>query len=194
MTVLEPIRTRRSVRRYSAAPVEDAKIEAMLESARLAPSGSNTQPWHFIVVRAKESRERVVEACHSQGWMLQAPLLIVCVADIASRLGDSSDLILQADSPQRALKSIIRDTAIAVEHMVLQAQSMGLSTCWVGYFDQHEIRPVLNIPTDKYVVAVLVVGYGAEEPPARPRKPLGDMVHFELWAGQGTLLSRMESG
>ncbi len=118
--------------------------------------------------------------------MLQAPLLIVCVADIASRLTVSSVLVLKEDSPQRALKSIIRDTAIAVEHMVLQAESMGLSTCWVAYFDQDEIRPVLGIPSDKYVVAVLVVGYGEEEPPARPRRPLGDMVHFEMWGGQGT--------
>lgn len=185
-TVLEPIRTRRSVRKYSETTVEDLKIEAMLESARLAPSGSNTQPWQFVVVRTKEGRERVVRACHGQGWMLQAPLLIVCVADIASRVEDSSDLVLKEDSPQRALKSIIRDTAIAVEHMVLQAQSMGLSTCWVAYFDQDEIRPVLGIPSDKYVVAVLVVGYGEEEPPARPRRPLGDMVHFEMWGGQGT--------
>ncbi len=119
--------------------------------------------------------------------MLQAPLLIVCVADMASRVEDSGDLVLKEDSPQRALKSIIRDTAIAVEHMVLQAESMGLSTCWVAYFDQDEIRPALNIPSDKYVVAVLVVGYGEEEPPARPRKPLADMVHFEMWAGPGTL-------
>lgn len=193
-TVLEPIRTRRSVRKYSPTPVEEAKVQAMLESARLAPSGSNTQPWHFIVVRSKDRREQVVRACNRQAWMLSAPMLIVCVADSASRLGESSGVVLKEDSPQRALKSIIRDTAIAIEHMVLQAESVGLSTCWVAYFDQDEIRPVLSIPSDKYVVAVLVVGYGDQEPAARPRKPLGDMVHFETWAGQGTLSSPLESG
>ena len=85
------------------------------------------------------------------------------------------------NSPQQALKQIIRDTAIAIEHIVLEAEDLGLSTCWVADFIQEQIRPVLNIPADKYVVCILTLGYADESPKARPRKRLEDIVHYENW-------------
>lgn len=186
MEILSLIQSRRSIRKYKAKPVEDEKIKIMLESARLAPSGGNTQPWNFIIVRSDKKKEQLVKASHNQKWMLQAPVFIVCVADARMRLKNQNEIVFDEDSPESELKKIIRDTTISVEHLVLQAVSIGFSTCWVAYFKQKDIRPLLNIPSDKYVISIVVVGYGDENPPPRPRKPLKEMVHFETWGNLGS--------
>ena len=190
MEILEAILSRRSIRRYKSNPVEDEKLKVMWESARLAPSGGNTQPWNFVIVRSDETRKQIVEACHRQNWMLQAPVLLVCVADIRTRIKEQENIVLSETSPQVELKKIIRDTAIAIEHLVLQAESLGLSTCWVAYFEQEDIRPILSIPPDKYVVAVITVGYADESPRARPRRSLEEIIHFETWQGRASFSRR----
>ncbi len=177
----EWIRTRRSIRKYENKPVEDEKLAQVLESARLAPSGSNTQPWHFIVIKSDSKRRELTQASHNQKWMLTAPIFIACVADIRSRIPENVELNLREDSPQVELKQIIRDTSIAVEHMVLEAESLGLGTCWVAWFTQDQIRPILNIPADKYVLCILTLGYAAEAPKQRPRKLLEEIIHYEKW-------------
>ena len=179
--MIKEIKKRRSIRKYIDKPVEDEKIIQLLESARLAPSGSNTQPWHFIVVKSEVTREKLAEASHKQKWMLSAPVFIVCVADIRCRISDDVDISLNEASPQVELKQIIRDTSISVGHVLLEADNLGLGTCWVAWFTQEEIRPILNIPEDKYVVGVITVGYANELPDARPRKNLEEIVHYESW-------------
>lgn len=179
--MINEIRTRRSIRKYKDKPVEDEKIIQLLESARLAPSGSNTQPWHFIVVKSEYGREALAKAAHNQKWMFSAPVFIVCVADIGSRIKENGEISLNESSPQGELKQIIRDTSIAIEHIVLEAENLGLGTCWIAWFTQQEIRPVLNIPSDKYVVSILTLGYADETPEARPRKKLEEIVHWENW-------------
>jgi len=179
--MLQVIETRRSVRKYADRPVEDEKLRCLLESARLAPSGSNTQPWSFIVVKSEETRSRLAQVSHRQEWMLSAPVFIVCVADMSSRLENKDGVFLDENSPEPELKKVIRDTSIAVENMVLEAENQGLGTCWVAWFVQEEIRPVLGIPSDKYVLAVITLGYAAERPKARPRKRLEDIIHYEKW-------------
>ena len=196
MEILKPILSRRSVRRYKDRPVDDAKITTLLESARRAPSGDNTQPWNFIVVKSAEMRKQITAACHNQKWMMQAPVHIVCVGDMEARLKDlkkkdktlrdTSRLEVQEDSALHELKLVIRDTAIASDHLVLQAESMGLATCWVAWFEQKGLRPVLNIPADKYVIAVICIGYAVKNLKARARKPLTDMVHYKCWGKKGS--------
>lgn len=90
-------------------------------------------------------------------------------------------MYLDDNSHQDELKRIIRDTSISTGYMLLEANNLGLGVCWVAEFTQEEIRPVLNIPSDKYVVGVLTIGYPDENPKARPRKKLEDMVHYESW-------------
>jgi len=179
--MIKEINTRRSIRKYMDKPVDDEKIQQLLESARLAPSGSNTQPWHFIVVKSDSGRQKLSEASHNQSWMLSAPVFIVCVADIRCRIDEKVDVFLDENSPQGELKQIIRDTSISIEHILLEADSLGLGTCWVAWFTQEEIRPILNIPDDKYVVGIITVGYANEAPNPRPRKKLEDIIHYENW-------------
>lgn len=104
--------------------------------------------------------------------MLSAPVFIVCVADIRTRSKGKGVLEVDDQSPEPALKQIIRDTAIAVEPLVLQAEALGLATCWVAYFEQKDLRPILNIPSNQYVLAVIPVGYADEHPAAKSRKTL----------------------
>lgn len=179
--MIKEIETRRSIRKYIDKPVENEKITELLESARLAPSGNNTQPWHYIVVKSDEMRHKVMEASHNQKWMLTAPVFIVCVADARCRIKEDIDIYLDDNSPQDEIKRIIRDTSISAGYILLQANNLGLGTCWVAEFTQEEIRPVLNIPSDKFVVGVLTVGYPNENPEFRPRKKLEDIAHYECW-------------
>lgn len=179
--MIKEIEMRRSIRKYIDMPVEDEKITEILESARLAPSGSNTQPGRYIVVKSEEMRQKVIKASNNQKWMLTAPVFIVCVADVRCRIKEDIDVYLDDKSPQDEVKRIIRDTSISAGYMLLQANNLGLGACWVADFTQEEIRPVLNIPSDKYVVGVITIGYPNESPKARPRKNLEDIVHYERW-------------
>ncbi|MBR0599959.1 nitroreductase family protein [Sinanaerobacter chloroacetimidivorans] len=179
--MMKEIEKRRSIRKYRNKPIEDEKIIQLLESARLAPSGSNTQPWHFILVKEEASKQKLAEASHKQNWMISAPVFIVCVADIRCRMTEQTAVSLQEDSPQVELKQIIRDTSISMEHILLQAENLGLGACWVAWFTQEEIRPILNIPADKYVVGIITLGYADEAPKPRPRKKLEEIVHYESW-------------
>lgn len=178
--MIKEIEERRSIRKYKNRQVEEEKIREILESGRIAPSGSNTQPWHFIVIKSEEMRKKVSYVCHDQKWMLQAPVFIACVADIRCRIKEG-DISINEKSSENEVKLIIRDTSLAIENMMLQASEAGLGTCCVAWFTEKEIRPVLNIPDDKYVVAVITVGYADEQPKMRPRKLLEEIVHYEQW-------------
>lgn len=180
-SMLKEIEIRRSIRKYIDKSVEDEKIIQLLESARLAPSGSNTQPWNFIVVKSELNRKNLAEIAHNQKWMLSAPVFIVCVADIRCRIEENVNLLLNENSPQEELKQIIRDTSISVGYMLLEAENLGLGACWVAWFTQDKIRPILNIPTDKYVVGIITIGYANETPKARPRKKFEEIIHYETW-------------
>lgn len=179
--MIKEIEMRRSIRKYTDKPVEDEKITEVLESGRLAPSGNNTQPWRYIVVRSEEMRQKVMEASHNQKWMLTAPVFIVCVANIRCRIKEDIDVYLDDNSPEDEVKRIIRDTSISAGYMLLQANNSALGACWVAEFTQEEIRPVLNIPSDKYVVGVITIGYPDETPKPRPRKKLEDIAYYERW-------------
>jgi nitroreductase len=180
MDVKQAIEQRRSVRKYKDTQIEDDKLKILLEGARLAPTGSNTQSGRFIITRNKEMREKIAEVSHKQKWMAQAPLFISCVADIRVRIPEG-ELFVDEMSPQFEVKQCIRDVSIQADHIVLQAEELGLSTCWVGWYNQAEIREVFGLPSDKYVVCVLVVGYADEKPASRMRKAIEEIVRYEKW-------------
>jgi nitroreductase len=180
--MVKEIRSRKSVRKYNNKPVCDEHIKQLIESARLAPSGKNTQPWNFIIVKSKDTKAQIAQVSNNQTWMETAPVFIICVADIRCRIVDDIVAVsLDEESNLRELKQIIRDTAIAVEHILLEAESIGLSSCWVAFFNQKDIRPILGIPDDKYVVGVVTIGYSDEGGKTTPRRPLESMIRYEKW-------------
>jgi len=178
---MREIQDRRSIRKYSDREIDEVALGKILESARLAPSGHNRQPWHFIVVKNPERKRRIAEVAGGQTWMLTAPVFIVCVADIRARIETDEVLYIDEETPSFELKRVIRDTAVAIGHILLEATALGLGTCWVGWYLQKDIRPILDIPPDKFVLGVITVGYADEAPGQRPRKSMEEMLHRETW-------------
>lgn len=177
--MLKEIHARRSIRKYRGDAVPEEVVTKILEAARLAPSGNNTQPWRFIVVRSEQGRKALTAAANNQQWMLTAPVFIVCVADAACRLPEGT--AVDEFSTQKEVKLVIRDTAVATGHILLEAAHQNLGTCWVGMYTQETLRPVLGLPDDKYVLGIITLGYPDEALPARPRKSLDELVHYEKW-------------
>jgi len=149
MEFYEVVRTRRSVRSYSSAPVSDEVLSRVLEAARIAPSGSNRQPWKFILVRDENLKKELVSLSGGQSFIAQAPLVIVaCGVNIHyNRGGYMGDM------------SMLVDVSIAVDHFTLAARAEGLGTCWIGIFNNEAIKKLLQIPEDVNVVAVIPIGY-----------------------------------
>jgi len=179
--MIKAIVDRKSCRKYNGAPVDDAAVMQLLEAARLAPSGSNTQPWHFIIIRNEETKDAIIKADSNQQWMKGADVFIACVADIRCRLKDETDIFIDESCGRFETKQIIRDTACAIQNIMLEAAEMGLATCWTGAYKQADMRPILGVPNDKFIVGVITIGHMAEDRAHTPRKPLADMVRYEKW-------------
>lgn len=164
--LIDLIKSRRSVRKYSERPVEREKVINMVEAARLAPSASNGQPWRFFAVSSREKLKLVSDATGIiNKWAGTAPLIIVACSTggtITHRMGQMI----------KGIKYNLLDLGIAVEHMVLAATEMGLSTCWIGWFDEGKIKKILDIPRELKVVSLLSVGYAPERFEPRQKKTL----------------------
>jgi len=171
LSLMEIIKNRRSIRAYSGEPVEQEKLEAVLEAARLAPSARNRQKWQFIVVTDKADpkiKAAMADACFNQPSVEQAP---VCIAVVDEEPG-----MMTCGQPVDAI-----DASIALSFLLLKAEEEGLGTCWLGYFDAAKVKAALGIPENMSVVAVTPLGYPAESPGARPRKPLGEIVRYDKY-------------
>ncbi len=154
--VMAAIRRRRSIRAYKDQPIEDEKIELLLEAARLAPSSSNSQPWHFIVVRKKElieslSRCVLIGTTFVNRWMTSAPCVIVACG--------KRNPVIAWGAKTLGIDLLHVDVAIAVEHIVLTASELDLGTCWIGWFSDKKVKKLLGIPQNLKVIALLTVGY-----------------------------------
>ena len=156
--VFEIIKKRRSVRKYKSTQVEDEKIYQMIEAARLAPSASNGQPWKFVAVKSKDLILNIADNALGiiNRWAKTAPLLIVgCAVKrkiITHFLGEAIS----------GISYHILDLGIAMEHIVLEAEDLGLSTCWIGWFNENKIKNILDLPNDWKIGALLAVGYKDE--------------------------------
>jgi len=159
MDILPEIANRRSVRSYNDREITDDQVALLIEAARLAPSGSNKQPWDFLVVRSPELREKISRLDHDQKWMLSAPVFIVCIGNESYR-GDGD------------MDRVIRDSAIATEHILLQAEHMGIATCWTGWYEQGAMRDLLGLDENCYIIGVVTVGYSDDRPEPRPRRKI----------------------
>ena len=179
--MIESIKNRRSIRKFLDKPLEEEKLTTILEAARLAPSGNNAQPWHFIVVKDEKAKQVLAKAVNEQVWIASAAAVIVAVADSSKRGEDSPGTFVDEESPSMDLKRGIRDTTIAVSHILLEVDNQGLGACFCGGFTQKSVRPVLGVPEDKFVVAVIPIGYPAEKPAPRPRKAMDEIVKIGHW-------------
>ena len=168
MSVREAIETRKSIRAYQPQPVEEEKLNKLLEAGRLAPSATNQQAWKFVLVTDPELRQKMVAACCNQAFVAQAPLTMVLCAN------ETRDM--PCGQPARTI-----DCAVALSYMQLQAAELGIGSCWLGAFSAEAVREVLHIPEDYQIVAVSPFGYPAEEGRERSRKPMEELVCRDQW-------------
>jgi nitroreductase len=171
LDVMEAVRTRRSIRRYQRRPVPEDVLRQVLNSARLAPSANNSQPWRIVVVRDDETKAKLATASHGQKFMATAPLVLVAcgVPDEAFEFAGGY------------MSSHVIDVSIALDHLTLAAHSLGLGTCWIAWFDEDKVRRLLGIPEDVRVVAMTPVGYPDEAPERTPRRNLEELVMFDRY-------------
>jgi len=173
MDVFEAIKKRRSIRAFKNIDVSDEIVEKLIDAARWAPSAGNIQPWEFIVVRNLDAKRRLAEAALSQTFIEEAPVVIVVCADYQrSARGYGS---------RGATLYCIQDTAAAIQNIHLAAIALGLGTCWIGAFREEPVKKLLGIPDGVRPVAIIPVGYPAEQPAPRPRRPLNEIIHREMF-------------
>ncbi len=169
MDVSQAIKSRRSIRLYQEKEIEKEKLDKVLEAARLAPSANNRQEWKFIVVKDKDTRERVANAASGQTFIGQAPIVIVACAT-------ESQSIMTCGQPRYTV-----DVSIAMSFMILQAQEVGLGTCWIGAFNESSVKGILGIPDDIRVVGITPLGYPSQGTAARPRKEIEQIICFDKY-------------
>jgi nitroreductase len=169
MDVFEAIKERRSVRAYKDRDVEEEKLRKILEAARLSPSASNRQEWKFIVVKNAETRAKLAGAAYGQRFIGTAPVVIVACATEA-------EAIMMCGQPTHTV-----DVSIACAFMILEAQEQGIGACWVGAFNEGEVKKILAVPNHMRVVTMMPLGYPDESPDPRPRKSFGQVVCFEKY-------------
>jgi nitroreductase len=157
MDVFEAIAKRHSTRAYEPTrSVPEEKLERILEAARLAPSAGNVQPWHFIIVKDREKRQTLAKGGRYARFLVESPVVVVGCGD-------------QEASPNWYKV----DVSIAMQNMVLTATEEGLGTCWIGSFNENQVRRLFRIPDKFRVIALLALGY--------PRETLdieGKILHF----------------
>ena len=169
MDFFELIEQRYSVRAYKSRPVEEEKLQKVLDAARLAPTAANRQPFRIIVVKT-EGRESELKRIYRAEWFTQAPL-VICACAVPGEAWTRSDGKDYYDV----------DTTIAMDHLILAAANLGLGTCWIAAFDAAATKEILGLPDDIEPVALTPLGYPADNPRTKQRKSLVELVKYDRW-------------
>ncbi len=170
MDFFELIQNRYSVRAYRPDPIEDEKLEKLLEAARLAPTAANRQPFQLIVIRT-EGRKEELQRIYRREWFVQAPIIICACA-----VGDEGWVRSEDKKRYRDV-----DIAIVMDHLILAATALGLGTCWIAAFNPTVAREVLALPDNVEPIIFTPVGYPADKPEPKERKSLSELVRYERW-------------
>jgi len=151
----ELIRSRRSVRRFEPRPVDGPMLERVLAACVCAPSARNSQAWHYVIVRDRQKLETLARMRgDSSAPIAAAPMAVAICAD-----------------PQGTSRAA-EDGCIAAYHFLLVAWLHGLGTCWIGGMDCEDVKDILGIPREHYVATITPLGFPAERPEMRPRRPI----------------------
>jgi nitroreductase len=169
MDFLDLVKSRYSVRAYKNEPVEDEKLEKILEAARLAPTAVNYQPFKIIVITTK-GRENELKRIYQAEWFSEAPV-VICVCC------KPADAWVRRDGKNFADV----DATIVMDHIILAATSLGLGTCWIGAFDPLAAKEVLNLPEGIEALVFTPIGYPADEIGEKKRKAISELVKYERW-------------
>jgi nitroreductase len=161
MDALEAIHKRRSVRRYTGAPVPREDLEKIIDAGRMAATGNNRQPWEFIVVTERETIEQLKVAAE---WMDKAGAIVAVVLDPASRWWKE-------------------DGSAAIENILIASTALGYGSCWLeGWTLPHEdeFKALLGVPEEKRLLTLIPIGV-PQDWPTREKRPLADVLHWERY-------------
>ncbi len=200
MDLYQAIHTRRSIRKFADTPIPEEALERMLKAMQAAPSGKNAQPWKFIVVREPLTRKKIADICTfftssgreiRQDWIADAPVIIVVCGDLAEAyvkiyqedkviVANQDHLIeLQKTGLVEWESGLLIDLTISMDHLALAAVAEGLGGCWVAGLREDKLKEILDIPPSWRAPAVMPLGNPLEQPDARRRKPLSEIVSYE---------------
>jgi len=169
MEFSELIQQRYSVRAYRPTLVEEGKLQEVLEAARLAPTAANRQSFQLIVIKTA-GREEDLARIYKPKWFIDAPYVIAAVG------------LPEGNWVRKDGRNYVDvDVAIVMDHLILAAANAGLGTCWIGAFDPDAAREVLALPDEVEPLAFTPLGYADDEPAAKRRRPLTDLVRYERW-------------
>ncbi len=180
MELLTAIQERRSVRKYKSRPVPEEILAEVLNAARLAPSWANTQVWRFVVVKDEQLKQQLRETMRPvnpcRDAFLQAPL-IICIVCQKGQSGcrQGEPITAKGDT------WYMFDAGLAMEHLALAAWEQGLGTCHVGSFDAAKVEEILGVPEGYTIVEMTPLGYFDEQPDARPRKGLQELLYLNRY-------------
>ena len=162
LTIIETILSRRSIRHYEKKEIPKEILEKILEAGRQAPSATNRQPVHFIVITNENLKKELSKGQYNK-FIEDAPVTIIGCADIA---------------PIITREWFIVDTTIALQNMVIAAWTMGIGLCWIGDFKEKNVKGLLKIPNKWKIVVLITFGYPAEHFNPRKKKPMTGIVSF----------------
>ncbi|MFC1860056.1 nitroreductase family protein [Chloroflexota bacterium] len=168
MDAMEAILTRRSIRKYTNQPVSDEVLKELLEAAMYAPSASNCQPWHFVVIKNRDILNEI-PGFHPYSQMLKdAPLAILVCCDQGLQMGGYG----------------VQDCSAATQNILLAAHAKGLGAVWLGLYPTERtvnpIKKLLNLPEQIIPVSLISIGYPAKQKP-RPDRYRADRIHHDHW-------------
>lgn len=171
MSILDTIKKRYSVRKYKNTPVEQEKVNAILEAAHCAPTAANMQPQKILVVQEPENLAKFSKGANTYN----APLVMLVCADL-------NEVWVR---PYDGKNMVDIDASIITDHMMLTATDLGLGSCWITYFDPKAIRTAFKLPDNLVPVNILAIGYAADQPQSpdrhsETRKALNRTVSFEV--------------
>jgi nitroreductase len=174
LPVLDTIKQRGSIRKYADKSIANSDLLRIVEAARLAQSAANRQPWQFIIVTDKATKERLMAEAHRAdrppvGHVGSAAAVIVC-------LGDP-----KTSRPVGPFEGYLVDLSIAIENMALASWDMGIGSCWIGAFDEDKVKSIMGVPGELRVVSLLTLGYPDEAPKPKDRKTLEEIVYYEKY-------------
>jgi len=159
--VLRAIKERRSIRAFKHDPVEPEKVEAILEAGRWAPSGRNTQPWRFVLVQSPEKRQELAKLVPQGDMVRTAPITLAILRDRQA----GYDPIKDAEG-----------IGACAQNILLAVHSLGLGACWIGRMQDKEVESLLGAREHEELMMLIPMGYPAERPAPRERKPLVELV------------------
>ncbi len=176
MNLVEAIRDRRSVRSFTNKQVLESTIDKLIKCANWAPSAGNRQAREFVVIRDRNTKEKLCKAALDQKFIEEAPVVIVICANeerSALRYGERGRFLY-----------CILDAAAAVQNLLLAAHSFGLGACWIGAFSDLKVKDILNLPEYLRPIAIIPLGYSVEKPQPPTRLSKNIMVHYEMYVAR----------